>query len=378
MKKLLKRTAIFAALVLAMLLFAACSDDDVDVDDENGRGYVIGTNGDDSVSLNGDGTIPSNGYDFEIGRPAPIVPSEELLQLINENTPVATINGIDIGAALVASSIRDAEMILMETQAFIEPDEWQQAVLEQAVHVAALPILFMEYAAEHGLALTEEYLQSITEDIDATIEEQGLEMFTELLSHMGFYSRSQLEMFFRTMGLMSMVVNTIIEDPEMFAPFEEYVMPEPEILAAKHILIMAEHDFESEEAAMEFAQSLHARIIAGESFDELMHTYSDDAGGLQDFPEGYTWAVGAMDPAFEAATREIAIGEMSEPFWGHNGIHFVLRLEPDMDNIMRSWWEPPPPDPEVRKMIAIYTAFEVRVVTGDIVLFDNLQYIPVS
>ena len=65
------------------------------------------------------------------------------------------------------------------------------------------------------------------------------------------------------------------------------------------------------------------------SFDELMNAESGDAGGLSNFPAGYTFASGTMVPAYEAAAFELEDYGLSGVVETDYGYHILLRLPLD-------------------------------------------------
>ena len=170
------------------------------------------------------------------------------------------------------------------------------------------------------------------------------------------------------------VIFTILEDPDLFAPFEQY---------------MQEDDFH---IFLEKAEELLERALAGEDFDELVATYSDD--GMP--PEGYTFVAGDMVPEFESATLELEIGEISGLVITDFGIHIIKRIEPDPENIfMGSRAAPDTPvedllgakhilvmasqsSDEDRMVAAVLAGFENKLETADIVFLDTLDEIPLG
>lgn len=355
--KTLKKVSLFAIFAAILLLVAACAND------ENGND-------------NGDNRDNGNS---EVRRETENLHPHTLTQKIAENTTVATIDGIEIGAADMFYRISEAEFnVLMAAGAF-DVAGFEDEILEEAARLAAAYILIVRHAESLGYYISDEDAALIEEDILAMAEWHGPE-FDAMLATDGIISRTHLTHVMHTFAMIDFALEAIIADDALFAPFYSYLPEEAdeEILAAKHILIRTE-DFDTDEEAMEFAQSLRARIVAGEDFGDLMETYSGDTHeGVLNAPEGYTFVVGMMDPAFEDAVRNEEIGGMSEPFFGMHGIHFVLRIEPDMDNLLRPWWEPPPPSFEQRQVQAVLDAFESRVRAADVVFLDALYQIPVQ
>jgi hypothetical protein len=165
---------------------------------------------------------------------------------------------------------------------------------------------------------------------------------------------------------MEKVMDEVIDNPELFELFAAYADVDENLLGAMHILIALD-DFDSEDEAMEFAMEIWERATSGEDFFELKMEYSQDPGRFS-FPDGYTFGPGEMVPEFEAGTRALEIGEISEPILAihphYQGIHIILRVEPMLS---------------FREMEdLIIQAFEAKVDAADIVLLPALQEIPVN
>lgn len=93
---------------------------------------------------------------------------------------------------------------------------------------------------------------------------------------------------------------------------------------AKHILIMTGDD---EEASKEKADSILARINAGEDFDTLMNEYTEDPG-TKNSPDGYTFTDGEMVSEFENTVKNLEEGSV-EICKSSFGYHIVKRLALD-------------------------------------------------
>jgi len=95
---------------------------------------------------------------------------------------------------------------------------------------------------------------------------------------------------------------------------------------ARHILLST-HLVRDDAAAQKTLTELRQRAVAGESFEELARTYSEDhvtasEGGSLDW-----FAAGTIDPAFEAALAELQPGDISQPFQTSLGWHIAQLLQ---------------------------------------------------
>lgn len=80
----------------------------------------------------------------------------------------------------------------------------------------------------------------------------------------------------------------------------------------------------SEEEALTKATALKARLAAGEKFEELAKTESDDTGSGQGGGSLGTFGKGQMIPEFENVAFTQAIGQVSDPVKTAFGYHLIL------------------------------------------------------
>jgi len=295
--------------------------------------------------------------------------------LVFRSPTVATLDGQRIRANDLNFLLRQTENVFSQEYFAMFPADYPtinhsrvfrngltfgRVVREEAARQAALIVAFENFAREHDIALTDEDLAFIAVEVDHMIAEAGGRAnFYAQIQFDGLRNRREVEAMFATWDLMDLVIESIIFDPLWFAPFAQYMgdIPEEELLAAKHILSRFADFDGDEEAARENAEELLARAIAGENFDMLMHAYSQDPG-LNDWPDGYTFTAGVMDPAFENATRSLAIGGISSLVRTSHGYHIVLRIQPNPNDVMRPWGAPG----ELEQMaMAVIRGFEAQV-----------------
>ena len=174
-----------------------------------------------------------------------------------------------------------------------------------------------------------------------------------------------------TFELMNAVIDAAIADPNQFTNFEAHML-EDAIPAAESL-----------------ASEILARAHAGEDFDELVATYSDD--GMP--PEGYAFLEGDMVPEFCEATRNLEIGEISGLVQTEFGFHIIKRIDPPGDGEFTSFNFPLGEDDEMlgakhiliaaretalseRQRSAVFAGFEAKLEAADLVFLrglDNIQ-----
>ncbi len=105
-----------------------------------------------------------------------------------------------------------------------------------------------------------------------------------------------------------------------------YVVPEQR--RARHILLQLAEDADAQavEAAMAKARDLVGRLKAGESFEELARTVSEDPGSAAAGGDLGLFGRGTMVQPFEDAVFALKVGEISEPVRSPFGVH-VIRVE---------------------------------------------------
>ncbi|MCL2199575.1 MAG: peptidylprolyl isomerase [Defluviitaleaceae bacterium] len=273
---------------------------------------------------------------------------------------VATVNGIEIDAADISIWLEEAAFAVAQTL----PHDHPRAVREEAVRIVASSIMFWEYAEAHGITLSAEQLLDIESEIAHMMAMFGEEMFYEVLRGDGFVSLEHLVNEMITFSLVNEVVRVIMASPEKLAELG-LEQPEEEILAAKHILIMG--DYENAEA---LATELAERAKAGEDFAALVAEYGQDPG-MQQSPEGYTFTRGMMVSEFETATAALEIGGISGVVASQFGYHIILRVEPNMDDVLRPWGY----DNQLQS--AVISIFEAKVDDAEIIFLPALDLVTV-
>ena len=265
-------------------------------------------------------------------------------QVLVNDFQVASANGIPIFASDIQYLLLHAETSLFsrhfeETGEFnFDLDFEDRAVLEEAVSFAAFTVIALDKASRLGISFSSDDVEIIDFQIESLVQQFGTEGLEELLWADGFHGIDHFRGIYKEQFIVENLIRAIMEDESEFANFahllaEEEDMPEEELLAAKHILLSLE-SFESEAAAIDFANTLIVRIAAGEDFDELVMEYGEDPG-MWAQPEGYTFVAGVMIDEFYEATKALEIGQISGPVPSVFGIHIIQRVQPDEDNVMR-------------------------------------------
>ncbi|MCL1863447.1 MAG: peptidylprolyl isomerase [Defluviitaleaceae bacterium] len=275
---------------------------------------------------------------------------------------VATVNGVEVDATDIGMWLQEAVFNVM-----LSGQQDDDAVREEAVRLAAIGIMFAEYAAAHDITLSDERIASTHQEL-AHMRANFGDMFDEIMRSSGFSNEEQLINAMLSFALAEEVVSRIMASDEKLDALGIEQPEEEEVFAAKHILISLDY-----ENAEELAYELLERALAGEDFAALVAEYGQDPG-MEQSPEGYTFTRGVMVMPFEQATVELEIGEISGVVYSQFGYHIILRTEPNMDDIMRPWGQ------ESLSQIlqsSIYQLFEEKVDDAKIIFLPALELVPV-
>ena len=103
----------------------------------------------------------------------------------------------------------------------------------------------------------------------------------------------------------------------------------PEERHVRHILVQLAPDADEQTgtAALEKADTIVARLDAGEAFADVAKDVSDDPGSAASGGDLGFFGRGIMDPAFEEAMFALATGELSKPVKTPFGLHIIEVVE---------------------------------------------------
>ncbi|PKM65727.1 MAG: hypothetical protein CVU95_14165 [Firmicutes bacterium HGW-Firmicutes-2] len=285
-----------------------------------------------------------------------VVASILILSLITgcaSGDSVMTVNGESV-------PVGEATFVLRELEAMYEsqygPTIWEQGyegkTFDEIAKEAALDSLSRLHisaliAKERGIELTDEEMATI----DTRIDEYLLTKSEEVLKEDGI-SLENVKMIF---------VNNALGEKLMDLELEGFIVNEEELtlslqsdlsyqqilkygydgvleqVQAQHILIANKNeDGTDKEGALELAQEVLAKVTAGDDFTELVETYSEDPGKIEN--NGiYTFYQGEMVPEFDAAAFSMENGEISDLVVSDFGYHIIKKMDhiyPSEEEIM--------------------------------------------
>ena len=109
----------------------------------------------------------------------------------------------------------------------------------------------------------------------------------------------------------------------------------PEQRRVRHILVA---DEEGGAEARARAEDLRARILAGETFEDVARESSDDPGSVRSGGDLGYGGRGVWVPPFERAAFSLGLGELSEPVQSEFGFH-LIRVEDIRESRLRTFDE---------------------------------------
>jgi len=241
---------------------------------------------------------------------------------------LGTINGKEYTENLVNSY----KVMYEKSGSLTQEDNVDEIVLEQIKQDYAI----IQTALELGITAGVDFENAYQANVENTIAQIGSkEAFDTLLEQNGLNA----EMYYYVQMLNNLYSKIIanekfaVTDEEIKAFYDENkeTVFKYDGVRAKHILIMPESDEEgnSTEKQWNTAKSTADKVYKlskkGEDFDSLIAEYNMDPGVEQN-PNGYTFAKGEMVPEFEEKCYSMEIGEISEPVKTTYGYH-IIKLE---------------------------------------------------
>jgi peptidyl-prolyl cis-trans isomerase D len=143
-----------------------------------------------------------------------------------------------------------------------------------------------------------------------------------------FQQEEQVSIEYVELNKQSMMADIMVTEEQLQAAYQEEVatFKAQTERRASHILWEATTD-EQLAAARAEAESVKARLDAGEDFAKLAAEFSDDTGSAQNAGDvGYTTGTNFVEP-FETALQALAVNEVSAPVQTEFGIHLIKLTE---------------------------------------------------
>ena len=200
----------------------------------------------------------------------------------------------------------------------------QQTLKDDVLNNLKSVVAIKTLAEANGVALTDDDMQTVEDQVDATIDQLGgYSAYVEALEAQ--YMTDEVYRQLMENDLRSNALYT-----KLYGKGGEYELSESEMkeiiasdyIRAKHVLIA-----KTTENAAEIAEEVRQKAAAGEDFDELIAEYNED-------PDGYYFTDGQMVSEFEQAAKALdEDGGISGVVETDYGYHIIQRLPLDMDYV---------------------------------------------
>ncbi len=209
--------------------------------------------------------------------------------------------------------------------------EGTEAALKEEVLACLLDYYAVQaIAQENKVTLDEDEMDAVREEIQQTVDFYGTEEeFLEII-HKSYMSHGLYYKMMEYSSLYLKLFNELYEDggKEAWSDEEFYEYYRDNYFAVQQIYIPYEKGEDSKncENTMAQAKSIHTEAIGGEDFWKLIEQYGKDDTMLN-YPEGIYFTKGEAEEALCEVTKELTIGEISEPVVSESGIYIIKRME---------------------------------------------------
>ena len=301
---------------------------------------------------------PSEQVDYEALYQAAMERITKARSAYAPETVVCTINGQDVTWEEYFYHIyEELTTILYYTGALPEDFSIQltedmtmeEYLKESAAFSSTYYTVAREWAMEKAIDLSEEQLQELENIKQKQIEHYGSEEAMEsAMPEEQFISWAMLEDLLRTYYKLPGIADAIYGLDGAGIPDEDVVAwaEEQGYIRTKHVLYGTidestgkPMDDEGKAAQLARAEESLRKLKARSKkdreakFDQIMNADTTDAGGLAQFPDGYTFTAGTMYQEFETAAFALEERDVSEIVESQSGYHIILRLPLDPNGL---------------------------------------------
>lgn len=256
------------------------------------------------------------------------VSNEELARAI-ASLPYFQEDGKFIGAEKYTERLRSAGMFPETFEEAVREDllvEKYSALVKASVAIPESDVQ-REYSAKNDKA-TIEYILVPASRLESAVEpaEPDLKSFYEK-NRERYRVPEQRRANYLLVDTTRLRGKMTVSDAEIRADYEarKGSFAVPEQVTVSHILVASEAGAEADAKAKAKAESLLARVKAGEDFAKLARENTDDPSGKENGGELPPFGRGQMVPEFEQAAFEMAPGEIRGPVKTPFGYH-IIRL----------------------------------------------------
>lgn len=161
---------------------------------------------------------------------------------------------------------------------------------------------------------------------DAPIGEDEIQAFYAA-NAARFQSSEMVKLEYLVLDVGELAKGAEIGDDELLRVYEQDQsrFGQPERRSVRHLLVTVPQDADeaSAQAVEAQVQSIRERILAGEAFDEVARSESQDPGSASEGGSLGTIEQGIMDPVFDMVAFALPEGELSQPVRTRFGYHLI-------------------------------------------------------
>lgn len=270
---------------------------------------------------------------------------------LDTDKPVMSVNGYDVLAdeyrkALLDMNLQYEDLTLgggniTIAEFFRRNPSSLSAAMREVEESLVTKYCLMTWAANEGFTVEGLDPAEVDEFIAKQIEAMGGEEYYEDSLIMNNFTEEGFQLEMRQQLVIAKLQEQVYaEDSEFMTVTSEdrtAFWDEVGMYAVKQIYFMRSNSDEENAAKIALAQDVLQQLRDGADYDELMNTYSEDAG-LAAQPDGYYVLPNEMPIAFESAALALDDGEISDIVETSAGWHIILRYFPTQEQLDNNYY----------------------------------------
>ena len=262
-----------------------------------------------------------------------------------EGNTVATVSGekitdLDVNYYIYAeassyakkNNVSQSDLATYDWDQEVDGAKLSDTIKEKALNDAINEVITIKKGEANDVDdATKSQISTQVSTLQSTYGEDGLTLRART---MGISSAKQYSKMYEKVMTTQSVQEDIEKNPSKYYPEDTSTLNEykqDNKASVKHILIKDSGDENSDAQAR--AQAVLDRINNGEDFDAVMKEANEDSGEPD---TGYTFGEGEMDEAFEKASFELGLGDVSGLVKSTYGYHIIKRI-PGMYELQAYW-----------------------------------------
>lgn len=264
-----------------------------------------------------------------------------------EGNTVATVSGekitdLDVNYYIYAeassyaskNNVSQSDLATYDWDQEVDGAKLSDTIKEKALNDAIDEVITIKKGEANDVKLDDATKSQISTQVSTLQSTYGEDGLTLRARTMGISSAKQYSKMYEKVMTTQSVQEDIEKNPSKYYPEDTSVLNEykqDNKASVKHILIKDSGDENSDAQAR--AQAVLDRINNGEDFDAVMKETNEDSGEPD---TGYTFGEGEMDAAFEKASFELGLGDVSGLVKSTYGYHIIKRI-PGMYELQAYW-----------------------------------------